>query len=55
MWLQLLLTIFSIFPFLITASDLKKAVCEKKLFDKIVSGWRYQVFAKELEQLIINF
>jgi ribonuclease D len=41
--------------FLITASDLKKAVCEKKLFDKIASGWRYQVFAKELEQLIINF
>jgi ribonuclease D len=41
--------------FLITASDLKKLVCEKKLFDKIASGWRYQIFAKELEQLILNF
>ncbi len=41
--------------FLITASDLKKAVCDKKLFDKIASGWRYQLFGKELEQLILNF
>lgn len=41
--------------FLITASDLKKAVCDKKLFDKIASGWRYELFAKELEQLILNF
>jgi len=40
---------------LITASDLKKVVCEKKLFDKIASGWRYQLFAKDLKQLILNF
>lgn len=38
--------------FLITSSDLKRTICEKDNFNKIVSGWRYQVFGKELEHLI---
>jgi ribonuclease D len=40
--------------FLVTNSDLKKAICEKKLGDKISSGWRYQLFGQELEQLIFS-
>lgn len=38
--------------FLITSSDLKKLVCEPKFFAKIIHGWRYEVFGKDLEQLI---
>ena len=38
--------------FLITSSDLKRVVCEKKSLNKIVSGWRYQVFGEELKKLI---
>jgi ribonuclease D len=38
--------------FLITSSDLKKIICEKKISNKIVAGWRYQVFGEELKQLI---
>ncbi len=40
--------------FLITSSDLKKAICKVESFGKIVSGWRYQLFGRELEQLIMN-
>ncbi len=38
--------------FLLTSSDLKKIICDKKSFDKIVTGWRHQVFGEELKQLI---
>ncbi len=38
--------------FLITSSDLKRTICEKDNFNKIVFGWRYQVFGKELEHLL---
>ena len=40
--------------FLITSSDLKRTICEKDNFNKIVSGWRHQVFGKELEHLIFQ-
>lgn len=38
--------------FLITNSDLKKIICDKKYFDKIITGWRKQMFGEELKQLI---
>ncbi len=38
--------------FLITSSDLKRVVCEKKNFNKIITGWRYQLFGEELKKLI---
>jgi ribonuclease D len=38
--------------FLISNLDLKKIICEKELFGKIVSGWRYQVFGNDLEKII---
>lgn len=38
--------------FLITSSDLRKVICDKKSLNKIVSGWRYQVFGEKLKQLI---
>lgn len=41
--------------FLITSLDLKKVICEKNIFDEIVSGWRYELFGKELRNLISNF
>jgi len=41
--------------FLMTSSDLEKVICDQKLLNEIVSGWRYQLFGKELEQLISNF
>lgn len=41
--------------FLITSSDLERIVCEQKFSVEKAAGWRYQLFGKELEQLIINF
>jgi ribonuclease D len=38
--------------FLISSSDLKKAICNTKNFDKAVSGWRYQLFGQDLKKLI---
>ncbi len=38
--------------FLITSLDLKKIICDQSLFDKLVYGWRCQMFGKELKQLI---
>jgi ribonuclease D len=38
--------------FLITSSNLEKAICDQTSFDEIVCGWRYQLFGKELQQLI---
>jgi ribonuclease D len=38
--------------FLISSSDLKKAICNSKDFDKTVSGWRYQLFGQDLKKLI---
>jgi ribonuclease D len=38
--------------FLITSSDLKKVICDKDNLNKIVCGWRYQVFGEDLKQLI---
>lgn len=38
--------------FLITSYDLKKVICEKNAFEKLVVGWRQQVFGEELKQLI---
>lgn len=38
--------------FLITASDLKKIICCAEIFDKMVSGWRFQVFGQDLKKLI---
>jgi ribonuclease D len=40
--------------FLITSSDLKKIIHEQKVFDEKISGWRYQLFGKELEQIVLN-
>lgn len=40
--------------FLVTNLDLKKAVCEEKFFNEKITGWRYQLFGKELEQLITS-
>jgi ribonuclease D len=40
--------------FLITSSDLRTVICEKTFFAKKVAGWRYQLFGKELEQLILS-
>lgn len=38
--------------FLLTSSDLQKAICEPELFNEVITGWRHQLFGKELEQLI---
>ena len=38
--------------FLITSLDLKKAICDDDNFEKIISGWRYEIFGKELKKLI---
>lgn len=38
--------------FMITSPNLKRVICEEKLFEKLVYGWRYQVFGEELKQLI---
>jgi ribonuclease D len=38
--------------FLITGSDLKKIICAPNSVAKILSGWRYQLFGQELEQII---
>jgi ribonuclease D len=38
--------------FLITSSDLKLVVCDKNIFDKKVTGWRYKLYGRDLEQLI---
>lgn len=40
--------------FLLTSDDLKKIICERKLFNEKVFGWRYQLFGKELEEVIYN-
>lgn len=38
--------------FLITSSDLKKAICEEKFFNEKLVGWRHQLFGKELANLL---
>ncbi len=40
--------------FLLTNSELKKAVCEKVNLKKTIANWRYQLFGEELENLINN-
>ncbi len=39
--------------FLITSADIGKVICEKNFLNEKVVGWRYQLFGKELEQLIL--
>lgn len=38
--------------FLLTSDNLKKIICEQNLFNEKVFGWRYQLFGKELQELI---
>lgn len=38
--------------FLITSNLLKNIVCEKDLIDKMLSGWRYQLFGEKLKKII---
>jgi ribonuclease D len=38
--------------FLVTSYDLKKVICAPKLFNQTIRGWRYQLFGKQLEQLL---
>ncbi len=38
--------------FLITSPDLKKLVCNNDSFENVVSGWRKELFGKELKQLM---
>jgi ribonuclease D len=38
--------------FLLTILDLKKIICQKESFDKIVTGWRHELLGKELKELI---
>ncbi len=38
--------------FLITSSDLKKLVYDSSSFENVVSGWRKELFGKELKQII---
>ena len=38
--------------FLITSSDLKKLIYDANSFENVVSGWRKELFGKELKQLI---
>ncbi|MBU6140836.1 MAG: hypothetical protein KGP29_04705 [Proteobacteria bacterium] len=40
--------------FLVTNSDLKKIICEKNSLKKIITGWRYEMFGNELEQLLLD-
>jgi ribonuclease D len=40
--------------FLLTNSELKKAVCEKANLKETITKWRYQMFGEELENLIHN-
>jgi len=40
--------------FLLTNSELKKAVCEKVNLKETITDWRYQMFGEELEHLIHN-
>lgn len=37
---------------LITSSDLKQVICDKKLFKKTLGGWRLKLFGKELKKII---
>lgn len=38
--------------FLLTASDLKKLICQKEQFEKHLNGWRYDLIGRELKNLI---
>lgn len=40
--------------FLISAPDLKRAICDRNFFNEKISGWRYQLFGQELEKLFFN-
>ncbi len=38
--------------FLITSYSLKKVICRPEIFKQKITGWRYEIFGKELEELI---
>jgi ribonuclease D len=40
--------------FLVTSSDLKKMIHEEKFFHQKLTGWRYNLFGKELEEIIFD-
>ena len=40
--------------FLLTSSDVTKMIWEKSFFDETITGWRKEVFGKELKEIIFN-
>jgi ribonuclease D len=38
--------------FLLTTLDLKAIICKKNSFEKVITGWRHELFAEELKPII---